>query len=410
MTTYVLVLNSGSSSIKFQVLDLAASAHEGPLISGLVEQIGENRGHIKLVTEDQTIEDRRSILSHSVGLERAFGMMSLLGVGPQDLDIAAVGHRVVHGGSSFSSPVIITDAVVDEIRALVPLAPLHNPANIDGIENARALLPDVEHVAVFDTAFFHGLPESAARYGLNREVADKYHIRRYGFHGTSHQYVSGLVPGILGKNAAEINQITLHLGNGASMAAIRGGNPVDTTMGLTPLEGLVMGTRTGDIDAGIIFHLHREGKMSIDQIDTLFNRKSGLKGLAGANDFRLIQELINEGDENAQEAYDIYVHRVRRYVGAFMLQLGSLDAITFTAGVGENHVGIRRDTMAHLENFGIKIDDARNNNEAGITGARVISTDDSAVTVLVVPTNEELAIARAAVELTAATKPVAANL
>ncbi|MEJ6550035.1 acetate kinase [Corynebacterium sp. USCH3] len=402
MTTYVLVLNSGSSSIKFQVLDLSADPQDPPFLSGLVEQIGENRGHIKLITEDQTIEDRRPILSHSVGLERAFGMMSLLGVGPQDLDISAVGHRVVHGGSKFSEPVVITDAIVDDIRSLIPLAPLHNPANIDGIENARALLPDVKHVAVFDTAFFHSLPEAASRYGLNREVADQYHIRRYGFHGTSHQYVSGLVPKILGKDADDINQITLHLGNGASMAAIRGGSPVDTTMGLTPLEGLVMGTRTGDIDAGIIFHLFREGKMTIDEIDTLFNKRSGLKGLAGANDFRLLQELINEGDQNAQDAYDIYVHRVRRYVGAFMLQLGSLDAVVFTAGVGENHTGIRRDTMAELENFGIIIDEARNNNEEGVEGPRVISSDDSTVKVLVVPTNEELAIARAAKELSEA--------
>ncbi|WP_420098375.1 acetate kinase [Corynebacterium sp.] len=402
MTTYVLVLNSGSSSIKFQVLDLSADPQDPPFLSGLVEQIGENRGHIKLITEDQTIEDRRPILSHSVGLERAFGMMSLLGVGPQDLDISAVGHRVVHGGSKFSEPVVITDAIVDDIRSLIPLAPLHNPANIDGIENARALLPDVKHVAVFDTAFFHSLPEAASRYGLNREVADQYHIRRYGFHGTSHQYVSGLVPKILGKDADDINQITLHLGNGASMAAIRGGSPVDTTMGLTPLEGLVMGTRTGDIDAGIIFHLFREGKMTIDEIDTLFNKRSGLKGLAGANDFRLLQELINEGDQNAQDAYDIYVHRVRRYVGAFMLQLGRLDAVVFTAGVGENHTGIRRDTMAELENFGIIIDEARNNNEEGVEGPRVISSDDSTVKVLVVPTNEELAIARAAKELSEA--------
>lgn len=402
MTNYVLVLNSGSSSIKFQVIDLDDDPQAPPYLSGLVEQIGESRGHIKLVTEDRTIEDRRSILSHSVGLERAFGMMSLIGSGVQDLDISVVGHRVVHGGSKFSEPVVITDEIVDDIRTLIPLAPLHNPANIDGIENSRTLLPDAEHVAVFDTAFFHTLPEAASRYGLNREIADQYNIRRYGFHGTSHKYVSGLVPKMLNKDAGEVNQITLHLGNGASMAAVRGGVPVDTTMGFTPLEGLVMGTRTGDIDAGIIFHLYREGKMTIDEIDRLVNKRSGLKGLAGANDFRLLQELINEGDQNAKDAYDIYVHRVRRYVGAFMLQLGRLDAVVFTAGVGENHTGIRRDTMADLENFGIVIDESRNNNDEGIEGPRVISSEDSAVKVLVVPTNEELAIARAAVELTSA--------
>ncbi|AWT27040.1 MULTISPECIES: acetate kinase [Corynebacterium] len=399
MTQHILVLNSGSSSIKFQVLDLEAEHPDVPFLSGLVEQIGESRGHIRIVTENNTIEDRRPILSHSVGLERAFGMMSLLGVGPQDLDVHAVGHRVVQGGSIFNEPVIIDDRVAEQIGSLIPLAPLHNPAHLDGIENARALLPDVPHVAVFDTAFFHSLPDAASRYALNRDIADQYHIRRYGAHGTSHKYVSGLVPDIIGKDPREVNQITLHLGNGASAAAIRGGKAIDTSMGLTPLAGLVMGTRTGDIDPSVIFHLVREAKMSIDEIDTLFNRRSGLKGLCGVNDFRLLQELMNEGESDAQEAYDIYVHRVRQYVGSYMLELGRLDAITFTAGVGENHVGIRRDTMANLENFGIIIDDARNNNEAGVKGARLISTDDSEVKVLVVPTNEELAIARAAAEL-----------
>ncbi|MGO3100224.1 acetate kinase [Corynebacterium variabile] len=399
MTQHILVLNSGSSSIKFQVLDLQAENPDVPFLSGLVEQIGESRGHIRIVTENNTIEDRRPILSHSVGLERAFGMMSMLGVGPQDLDVHAVGHRVVQGGYIFNEPVIIDDRVAEQIGSLIPLAPLHNPAHLDGIENARALLPDVPHVAVFDTAFFHSLPESAARYAINRDIADQYHIRRYGAHGTSHQYVSGLVPDIIGKDPADVNQITLHLGNGASATAIRGGEAIDTSMGLTPLAGLVMGTRTGDIDPSVIFHLVREAKMSIDEIDTLFNRRSGLKGLCGVNDFRLLQELINEGEKDAQEAYDIYVHRVRQYVGSYMLELGRLDAITFTAGVGENHVGIRRDTMAGLENFGIRIDDALNNNEAGVKGARIISTEDSAVKVLVVPTNEELAIARAAAEL-----------
>ncbi|WP_394288252.1 acetate kinase [Corynebacterium variabile] len=399
MTQHILVLNSGSSSIKFQVLDLQAEHPDEPFLSGLVEQIGESRGHIRIVTENNTIEDRRPILSHSVGLERAFGMMSLLGVGPQELDVHAVGHRVVQGGSIFNEPVIIDDKVAEQIGSLIPLAPLHNPAHLDGIENARALLPDVPHVAVFDTAFFHSLPEAASRYAMNRDVADQYHIRRYGAHGTSHKYVSGLVPELIGKAPEDVNQITLHLGNGASAAAIRGGKAIDTSMGLTPLAGLVMGTRTGDIDPSVIFHLVREAKMSIDEIDTLFNRRSGLKGLCGVNDFRLLQELMNEGEKDAQEAYDIYVHRVRQYVGSYMLELGRLDAITFTAGVGENHVGIRRDTMANLENFGIRIDDALNNNEAGVKGARIISTEDSAVKVLVVPTNEELAIARAAAEL-----------
>ncbi|MDH2456455.1 acetate kinase [Corynebacterium bovis] len=395
---YVLVLNSGSSSIKFQVLDPRADGTEPPYISGLVEKIGEDRGHIRITTPDQAMEDNRPILGHSVGLERAFGMMSLLGVGPSDLNVVAVGHRVVHGGETFSGPVLIDRDVIRRIKDLVPLAPLHNPANIDGIENARSLLPDVPHVAVFDTGFFHTLPPAAARYAIDRKVAEDNHIRRYGFHGTSHEYVSQQVAGLLDRDPADVRQITLHLGNGASAAAIDGGRAVDTSMGLTPLAGLVMGTRSGDIDPGIIFHLHRSSGMSSEDIDTMLNRDSGLKGLSGVNDFRQLQELIDAGDEDAILAYDIYVHQLRRYLGSYMLILGGVDAITFTAGVGQNHAGIRRDTLARLEGFGVEIDDARNEDPEA-EGPRMISTDDSRVKVFVVPTNEELAIARYALDL-----------
>lgn len=396
---YALVLNSGSSSIKFQVLDPTADSTQEPFVSGLVERIGEKSGHIKIQTETTKMEDTRPILSHSVGLERAFGMMTLLGVGPQDLDLCAVGHRVVHGGDEFHAPELIEGDVLDRLRALIPLAPLHNPAHIDGIENAQALLPDVPHVAVFDTSFFSTMPESAANYALNFEVARKYHIRRYGFHGTSHEYVSRQVPGLLNKDPEEVKQITLHLGNGASAAAIRGGKAVDTSMGLTPLAGLVMGTRTGDIDPGVIFHLERSANMKVDDIDNLLNRKSGLKGMAGVNDFRELQTLIDEGNEDAKLAYDVYIHGLRRFIGSYMLILGGVDAITFTAGVGENAVGVRKDALADLEAFGIEIDDQRNLNEEGIEGPRLISTDDSKVKVFVVPTNEELAIARYAYEI-----------
>ena len=396
---YALVLNSGSSSIKFQVLDPNADSTQDPFVSGLVERIGEKAGHIKIQTETTKMEDTRPILSHSVGLERAFGMMTLLGVGPQDLDLCAVGHRVVHGGDEFHAPELIEGDVIDRLRALIPLAPLHNPANIDGIENAQALLPDVPHVAVFDTSFFSTMPDSAANYALNFEVARKYRIKRYGFHGTSHEYVSRQVPGLLDKPEEEVNQITLHLGNGASAAAIRGGKAVDTTMGLTPLAGLVMGTRTGDIDPGIIFHLERSANMKVDEIDNLLNRNSGLKGMAGVNDFRELQTLIDEGNEDAKLAYDVYIHALRRFIGSYLLILGGVDAITFTAGVGENAVGVRKDALAELEAFGIEIDDQRNKNEEGIEGARLISTDNSKVKVYVVPTNEELAIARYAYEL-----------
>lgn len=391
MSRHVLVLNSGSSSIKFQLVDPEKDSTQPPYVSGLVERIGEEDGIINLKFSGQKIEITEPIADHASGLDRAFELMDEHGVGPESVDIAAVGHRVVHGGRLFSGPELITDEIVGMIRDLIPLAPLHNPANIVGIEESRKLLPDVPHVAVFDTGFFHTMPPAAALYPLNAEVASKFDIRRYGFHGTSHEFVSKQVPDLLNKPAEEINQITLHLGNGASCAAIRGGQAVDTSMGLTPLAGLMMGTRTGDIDPGVIFHLYRNG-MSIDEIDNLCNRQSGLKGVSGVNDFRVLQERMDDHDPDAWAAYQMYVHQLRRYIGSYMLILGRFDAITFTAGVGENHVGIRRDSMAELENFGIKIDDERNSQPND--GPRLISADDSKVKVFVVPTNEELAIAR----------------
>ena len=326
-------------------------------------------------------------------------MMSEKNVGPQDLDLIAVGHRVVHGGEEFAAPQLVEGDVIERLKKLIPLAPLHNPANIEGIETAQELLPNVPHVAVFDTAFFANMPESAANYAINREVAKEYGIRRYGFHGTSHEYISQQVPSLLGKEPSEVKQITLHLGNGASASAVDGGRAVDTTMGLTPLAGLVMGTRCGDIDPGIIFHLSRSAGMSVDDIDTLLNRKSGIKGLSGVNDFRELETLVNDGDANAKLAFDVYIHTLRRFIGSYMLNLGGVDAITFTAGVGENDVNVRKAAMANLEAFGIKLDDSRNANTEGVDGAREISTDDSTVKVFVVPTNEELAIARYAVKL-----------
>lgn len=391
MSRHALVVNSGSSSIKFQLVDPSKDATEPPYVSGLVERIGEDNGTIVLKVNGEKIEVTEPISDHADGLDKAFALMDENDCGPHSVDIAAVGHRVVHGGKLFSKPQLIDEQIIEMIRDLIPLAPLHNPANIVGIEEARKLLPDVPHVAVFDTGFFHDMPPAAALYPINAEVAAEHDIRRYGFHGTSHEYVSGQVPELLGKDPREVNQITLHLGNGASCAAVRGGQAVDTSMGMTPLAGLMMGTRTGDIDPGIIFHLYRNG-MSIDEIDNLCNRQSGLKGVSGVNDFRILQERMDDNDPDAWAAYQMYVHQLRRYIGSYMLILGRLDAITFTAGVGENHVGIRRDSMADLENFGIKIDPERN---AGPNdGPRVISTDDSAVTVMVVPTNEELAIAQ----------------
>ncbi|QGU05608.1 acetate kinase [Corynebacterium comes] len=398
--TYALVLNSGSSSIKFQVLDPAAAASDEPLVSGLVEQIGELNGKLVIKIRGEKITVEQPIPDHSVGLQKAFEIMAEHGVGPKELDISAVGHRVVHGGKVFSAPEIINDQVVDMIRDLIPLAPLHNPANVDGIEVAREILPGIPHVAVFDTGFFADLPPAAALYAINAAVAGEHGVRRYGFHGTSHEFVSQQVPALLGKDPSDVNQIVLHLGNGASASAVKRGHAIDTSMGMTPLAGLVMGTRCGDIDPGIIFHLYRTAGLSIDEIDTLLNKKSGIKGLSGVNDFRQLREMIENGDTDAWSAYNIYIHQLRRYIGSYMIALGRVDAITFTAGVGENAKFVREDALAGLEMYGIHIDAERN--DLPNDGPREISTDESAVKVFVVPTNEELAIAQKATALATA--------
>lgn len=396
-----LVLNSGSSSIKFQLVNPENHATDDPFASGLVEQIGEPMGKITLKHAGEKYVVEAPIPDHSAGLDMSFALMDEHGCGPKSVDITAVGHRVVHGGILFSQPEVITDEILGMIKDLIPLAPLHNPANIDGIEVAQKMLPDVPHVAVFDTGFFHDMPPAAALYAINADVAINNGVRRYGFHGTSHEYVSQHVPELLGLPAEAVNQITLHLGNGASAAAVRGGQAVDTSMGMTPLSGLVMGTRSGDIDPGIVFHLHRNAGMSIDEIDNLLNRESGVKGIAGVNDFRELQKMIDNEDENAWLAYNVYIHQLRRYIGSYMVALGRVNAITFTAGVGENAAFVRADALAGLEGYGIKIDPERN--ALPNTGAREISTDDSAIKVFVIPTNEELAIARYAVKLAAQT-------
>ena len=393
---YALVLNSGSSSIKFQIVDPTASASDQPFVTGLVERIGEPNGRISIKIEGRHVESNMPIRDHRGGLMLAIAMLDANGAGPTQVDIIACGHRVVHGGNTFSAPVLVDDQVVEQIRELVPLAPLHNTANVDGIEVARDLLPDVPHIAVFDTGFFNDLPAAAANYAIDLDVAQQHQIRRYGFHGTSHEFIAREVADHLGQSVEELNQIVLHLGNGASVSAIRGGHAQDTTMGLTPLEGLVMGTRSGDIDPGVIFHLNRTAGMDIDAIDNLLNRQSGVKGLSGVNDFRVLHAKMEEGDEKAQLAYDVYIHRLRRYIGAYMITLGRVDTITFTAGVGENDATVRTNSLANLENYGIKIDEEKNVNGSG---ARIISADDSAVKVLVVPTNEELAIAQKSAQI-----------
>ena len=370
----VLVLNSGSSSLKYQLIEPDSGES---LAEGIIEKIGEPSS---LVTD------------HGAALRVAFEELSEDGIDLKACGLVAVGHRVVHGGAVFYRPTLVDDAVVAELKHVSMLAPLHNPPAIQGIEVARKMLPDVPHVAVFDTAFFHHLPAAAATYAIDRELAERWQIRRYGFHGTSHRYVSEQAAAFLGQPWEKLNQIVLHLGNGASASAIAGGRPLDTSMGLTPLEGLVMGTRSGDIDASVVSYLHREAKMSVDDIESMLNHQSGMLGLAGERDFRRLRELIESGDSSAQLAYDVFIHRLRKYIGAYLAILGRTDAVSFTAGVGENVPAVRRDALSGLAGLGIEIDEERNSQPA--KGARRISTDTSPIAVLVVPTNEELAIAR----------------
>jgi acetate kinase len=383
----VLVLNSGSSSMKFQVIDMGS---ERPIAVGLAERIGQPAGRLEVETgAGQRGWDGR-IPDHADALQRARQLLAAAGV---DLtsDLVAVGHRVVHGGASFSAPVIVDDHVLDEIRRLSVLAPLHNPANVTGIEQARAIFAGVPQVAVFDTGFFADLPAAAATYAIDRDIAATQHIRRYGFHGTSHQYVSARVSKLLGRH--DLRQIVLHLGNGASVSAVTSGRAVETSMGLTPLEGLVMGTRSGDVDPGLLLHLHRALGMSFDDIDDLLNRRSGMLGLAGASDLRDVHKAVDAGDRQARLALDVYCHRIRKYIGGYAAVLGGLDAVTFTAGVGENDAVLRAAVVEGLGFLGISVDPVRN--AVRSPEPRVISPDDAQVTVLVVPTNEELAIARA---------------
>ncbi|MEV0279132.1 acetate kinase [Streptomyces sp. NPDC050610] len=389
--THVLVLNSGSSSVKYQLLDMADSAR---LATGLVERIGEETSrltHSPLATGGAKRERERPIADHDEALRAVTEELAADGLGLDSPELAAIGHRVVHGGQRFSGPTVIDRDVLAEIERLIPVAPLHNPANISGIRTAMGLRPDLPQVAVFDTAFHTTMPEHAARYAIDVETADAHRIRRYGFHGTSHAYVSRETAKLLGKDVADVNVIVLHLGNGASASAVEGGRCVDTSMGLTPLEGLVMGTRSGDIDPAVTFHLRRVAGMSVDEVDELLNKKSGLIGLCGDNDMREIGRRMGEGDRAAQLAFEIYVHRLRKYVGAYTAVLGRVDAVAFTAGVGENSAAVREASLRGLGVLGIEVDAVRNSVRG--SSARLISADTSRVAVAVVPTDEELEIA-----------------
>jgi acetate kinase len=356
----VFVVNCGSSSLKWSVIDTGSGDTLG---SGTV----------------QRIEDHAAALG------------SVLAVAPLE-GVVAVAHRVVHGGERFSAPVLVNDSVLASIRDLAVLAPLHNPANADGIEVARRALPDIPHVAIFDTAFHASLPPRAFTYAVPRA----WNVRRYGFHGTSHAYVSREAARVLGRSVEDVDVIVLHLGNGASATAVSGGRSMDTSMGLTPLEGLVMGTRSGDVDPALVLHLRRTRNLSTDEIDAVLNSRSGLLALAGDNDMREVHRRAAAGDAAAELALDVYCYRIRKYVGSYLAVLGGADAIAFTAGVGENDPVVRARSLAGLERLGIEIDEARNT-----AGKTRISPDGAAVAVLVIPTNEELEMANQAAALVA---------
>ncbi len=379
--------------MKYQLIEMATGAR---IAAGLIERIGESAARLVHTPHPNGAGPRRErtveIADHAQALREMAAELSADGLGLDSPELAAIGHRVVHGGRSFTEPVIVDEGVIAEIERLVPLAPLHNPANLTGIRTARELRPDLPQVAVFDTAFHATIPQAAARYAIDVATADAHRIRRYGFHGTSHAYVSRATARLLGKEVADTNVIVLHLGNGASASAVRGGRCVETSMGLTPLEGLVMGTRSGDIDPAVVFHLMRVGEMSADDIDVLLNKKSGLIGLCGDNDMREILRRRAAGDHQAGLAFDIYVHRLRKYIGAYYAVLGTVDAVVFTAGVGENAAPVREAAVSGLEGLGLAVDAARNTVRSDV--ARLISPGGTRVAVAVVPTDEEMEIAQ----------------
>lgn len=405
MGTQVLVLNCGSSSIKYQLLDMGAGER---MAAGLVERIGEGESVLthRRSAPDPCGEARPYVRTEPYG-DHEEGLRAVLAAfdaaGPALDEVVAIGHRVVHGGSRFSDPVRVDDAVETAIEELAPLAPLHNPANLEGIRVARRMFPGRPHVAVFDTAFHQTLPEVAYTYAVPKAWAADLGVRRYGFHGTSFAYVSRRAADLLGRPPAQVNVIALHLGNGASAAAIRGGHSVDTSMGLTPLEGLVMGTRSGDVDPALPAYLHRAAGMSIDEIDVALNERSGMLGLCGANDMRAVWRRVDAGDADARLAVAVYCHRIRHYVGAYYAILGRVDAVVFTAGVGENDERVRAGALSGLERLGIAVDPARNDVRAGTE--RIISPDDAEVAVLVIPTDEEREIATQTLACVSAGRP-----
>ncbi len=388
----VLVINCGSSSLKYQVLDMTNETLEA---KGLVERIGMEGS---VITHTKTGQDKfvleTPMPSHAEAIQNVIDAITDKdhGVVSDMSEIGAVGHRVVHAGEKYADSVLITEEAMANLEACVPLAPLHNPANLLGIRACQKIMPNTPNVAVFDTAFHQTMPPESYIYALPYEYYQKYGVRRYGFHGTSHKYVAQRAADILNVNLDDLKLITCHLGNGASVSAIKRGKCIDTSMGLTPLEGLVMGTRSGDLDPAIIKYVADKENMDFDQIDNVLNKKSGVLGISGvSSDFRDIEAAAEEGNERAMLALKVFAHRVRFYIGAYIAEMNGVDAIVFTAGVGENDLGMREIICDNLGNLGIKLDVVKNK----VRGKEmVISRDDSPVKILLIPTNEELMIAR----------------
>jgi len=390
----VLVINAGSSSIKYHIFDMNGS---DVLASGLAEKIGESHSRLKHCWRtrngtfnekafDSPLQDHRQALYLITDLlrETVFSLDSD--------NLLCIAHRVVHGGSHFTEPALLTEHVVETIKNTIDLAPLHNPANLAGIEVTRALAANVPQVAVFDTSFHYSIPISAHLYAVPFKYYEQLQVRRYGFHGISHQYVTKEVSSYIGIQPQALNLISLHLGNGASVTAIKNGNSVDTSMGMTPLEGLIMGTRCGDLDPSLAFYLEKKANLSNDEISHILNFESGLKGICGVNDMREIQKMAAAGDNNAQIAIDSYCYRIKKYIGAYFAVLGRVDAVTFTGGIGENAALIRELCCQGLEHLGIALDSAKNSETINDIGE--IQQDNAKTKILVVHGNEELEIAR----------------
>jgi acetate kinase len=397
----ILVINCGSSSLKYQLLDMTTAT---ALASGLIERIGEPQGLLTHKNHPDTdgetqIEREEPIADHEAGLRLAQELLAdpRTGVVADAADIQAVGHRVVHGGEAFKASALISPEVMAAIEKTIPLAPLHNPANLMGIRVARELFPEAPQVAVFDTAFHQTMPPQAYHYALPYEFYEELGVRRYGFHGTSHKFVAAEAAGLLERPLEDLNLVTAHLGSGASICAIAKGRSIDTSMGMTPLGGVMMGTRGGDLDPGVLMYIAEQKGYSVAEIDRVLQKESGLKGICGSNDMRDIHARAADGDERARLAQDMFIHRIRQYIGAYFFVLGKVDALVFTAGIGEHDPLTRQKCCEGLEPFGLIL-----NSETNRTGrgqARAISTPDSPVRILVIPTNEELEIARQTVEV-----------